>query len=134
MKFQLIALVTAAAFTSAAGAVFAADQHTMPNDHAMSNDSAAMQTTPKDNLALTRSERRIAWRDISKQTSETAPSNFTAKVGATVPDNLSIQPMPAQLASRVSALKPYDYALLPKELLIVNPSDKKVVNVIRHRA
>jgi hypothetical protein len=129
MKSQLIAIVTLAALASSAGAASAADQH------AMSNNSAKMQTTPKDSLALTRTQKRIAWRDISKQTSsETAPSNFTAKVGATVPDNLSIQQMPADVASRISALKPYDYALLPKALLIVNPTDKKVVNVIKHRA
>jgi hypothetical protein len=133
MKLQLIAIATAA--TLASGAAFAAGQHALSNICYTSNDSAAMQTTPKDNLALTRSEKRIAWRDIHKQgSSETAPSNFTAKVGATVPDNLAIQPMPAHVASRVSALKPYDYALLRKELLIVNPNDKKVVNVIKHRA
>ena len=129
MKLQSIAIAAAVALASGSGAAFAAGPHTM------SNDSATMQMTPKDNLALTRTQKRIAWRDISKQTSsETAPSNFTAKVGATVPDDLSIQPMPTHVASRISALKPYDYALLRKELLIVNPSDKKVVNVIKHRA
>jgi hypothetical protein len=129
MKLQLIAIATAIAFASGTGAALAVDQHMM------SSNSAAMQTTPKDNLALTRSQKRIAWRDINKQgSSATAPSNFTAKVGATVPDSLSIQPMPTHVASRVSALKPYDYALLRKELLIVNPNDKKVVNVIKHRA
>jgi Protein of unknown function (DUF1236) len=129
MKLQLIALATAAVLASGASSAFAADMH------ATSNDSASMQTTPKDNLALTRSERRIVWRDISRQANkETAPSNFTAKVGATMPDDLSIQPMPAQVASRVPALNAYDYVLLPKELVIINPTDKKVVNVIRHRA
>jgi hypothetical protein len=129
MKLQLIALAAAVALASGAGAASAAGQH------ATSNDSASMQTTPMDNLALTRSERRIVWRDISRQANkETAPSNFTAKVGATVPDDLSIRPMPTHVGSRVPALKAYDYALLPKELLIVNPTDKKVVNVIRHRA
>jgi hypothetical protein len=129
MKLQLIALAAAAALASGAGAASRAGQHTT------SNDSASMQTTPKDDLALTRAQQRIVWRDIHKQgRSETAPTNFTAKVGATVPDDLSIQPMPAPIASRVLALKAYDYALLPKELLIINPTDKKVVNVIRHRA
>ena len=126
MKLQLIAIATAATLVS--GAAFATDQHMM------SKDSAVMQTTPQDNLALTRGQKRIAWRDISKKaSSEAAPSNFTAKVGATVPDNLAIQPMPAHVASRVTALKPYDYALLKKELLIVNPNDKKVVDVVKHR-
>lgn len=129
MKFHSIAVVTASVLASGAGGALAAGQH------ATASRSAAMQTTPKDSLALTRTQKRIAFRDISKQAStETAPSGFTAKIGATVPDNLSIQPMPAHVASRVAALKPYDYALLPKQLLIVNPSDKKVVNVIKHRA
>jgi hypothetical protein len=42
--------------------------------------------------------------------------------------------VPAKLAVRVSSLKPYDYALLPNHLLIVNPNDKKVVEVINRRA
>ncbi len=128
MKLPLIAVASAAMLVSGAGAAFSANQH------AMSNHPPAMQTA-KDTLALTAAQKRIAWRDISKQaTSEPAPSNFTATIGATVPDNLPIQPMPVHVAARVSALKPYDYALLPKQLLIVNPSDKKVVNVIKHRA
>lgn len=126
MKLQIITV--AAAFASGAGAAFAAGQPAMPNH------SVTTQTAPKDNLALTRTQKRVAWRDISKQaSSETAPPNFAARIGATMPDNLSIQLMPAHVMSRVSALKPYDYALLPKTLLIVNPSDKKVVNVIKHR-
>jgi hypothetical protein len=129
MKLQLTAIAAVAVLASGAGAALAADQHMM------SNDSAAMQTTPQDNLALTRSEKRIAWHDITRHASrETMPSNFTAKVGATVPDSLSIKPMPAHVASRVTALKPYDYAMLRKELLIVNPNDKKVVDVIRRSA
>jgi hypothetical protein len=94
-----------------------------------------MQPMPKDELSLTRSQQRTAWKDISKQAnSQSAPSNFSASVGATVPGDISIQSVPAKVASRVSSLKPYDYALLPDELLIVNPNDKKVVNVIKHRA
>ena len=129
MKLQLIAIATIAALTSGIGAASAVEQH------AMSKNSSAMQTMPKDNLSLTRSQQRTAWRDIRKQiSSRPTPSNFSASVGATIPSDISIQPVPAKVASRVSSLKPYDYALLPDELLIVNPNDKKVVNVIKHRA
>ena len=129
MKLQFIAIVTAAVLASGAGDAAAAGQQPM------ANHSAAKQTTPRDSLALTSAQKRIAWRHIGKQAStETAPSGFTAKVGATVPDSLSIQPMPGHVASQVAVMKPYDYVLLPKQLLIINPSDKKVVNVIKHRA
>jgi hypothetical protein len=51
-----------------------------------------------------------------------------------VPADVSIQSVPANVATHVSALKPYDYALLHGKLLIVNPADKKVVDVISRRA
>ena len=130
MKLHLIAIATAAALASGIGAASAAD-------HAMSNTSAkpAMQSMAKDNLSLTRSQQRTAWRDISKETaSQKAPGGFTASVGATIPDDLSLKPMPAKVATRISSLKPYDYALLHGKLLIVNPNDKKVVDVINRRA
>jgi hypothetical protein len=129
MKLQLTAIATIVALTSGIGTASAVEHH------AMSKNSSAMQPMPKDDLSLTRSQQRAAWRDISKQAnSQPAPSNFSASVGATVPSDVSIQSVPAKVASRVSSLKPYDYALLPDELLIVNPNDKKVVNVIKHRA
>ena len=97
-----------------------------------------MAMTPsmaKDSLSLTRSQQRTAWRDISKQaTSQKAPGDFTASVGATIPNDISLKPVPAKVATRISSLKPYDYALLHGKLLIVNPDDKKIVDVINRRA
>ena len=134
MKLQLVAIAAVAALASGIGAASAAEHHAM-SKNSMSKNSTSMQSMPKDNLSLTRSQQRTAWRDISKQaSSQPAPSNFTASVGATVPTGISIQSVPAKVASRVSSLKPYDYALLPDKLLIVNPNDKKVVNIIKHRA
>jgi hypothetical protein len=94
-----------------------------------------MQSMAKDNLTLTRSQQRTAWRDLSKQASnQTAPSNFTAAVGATIPGDVTIKAVPAKVAARVSSLKPYDFAVLHNKIVIVNPNDKKVVDVITHRA
>ena len=131
MKLHLTAIATVAALASGIGVASAADHQ------AMSNNSAkpAMQSMAKDTLSLTRSQQRTAWRDISKQaSSQKAPGDFTASVGATVPNDLSLQPMPAKVATRISSLKPYDYAMLHGKLLIVNPNDKKVVDVINRRA
>jgi hypothetical protein len=130
MKLHLIAVATAVALVSATGAVSAADSGAMSK-----KPTAAMQSMAKTSLSLTRSQQRTAWRDISKEASrQSAPANFKASIGATVPADISLQAVPANVASRVSALKSYDYALLHDKLLIVNPSDKKVVDVIAHRA
>ena len=132
MKLHLIAIATAATLASGIGTASAADSHAMSTENQI---SPAMQGTATDSLTLTRAQERTAWKDIGKQaSSQTAPSGFTASVGATVPSDIALKSVPAKLASRVSALKPYDYALLPGKLLIVNPGDKKVVDVINERA
>ena len=132
MKSHLIAIATAAAFIAGTGMASAADMHATSNT--MSKTSAA-PSMAKDNLTLSRSQQRAAWKDLGKQaSSQTASPNFTASVGATIPGDITIQAVPAKVAARVSALKPYDYALLHNQLLIVNPNDKKVVDVISRRA
>jgi opacity protein-like surface antigen len=134
MKSRLLAIAVAAALTSVAGAASAADNQAMPNT-SVPKSSTPMQSMAKDSLSLTPRQERIAWRDISKEAaSQTAPQNFTASVGTTVPADVSIQSVPANVATHVSALKSYDYALLHGKLLIVNPADKKVVDVISRRA
>ena len=132
MKLQLIAIAATAALTSGIGVASAADSHAMSKT---STPTAMQQSMAKDSLSLTRSQQRTAWRDLSKRaSSQTAPSGFAASVGTTIPDDIALKPMPAKVASRVSSLKPYDFALLHGKLLIVNPSDKKVVDVIHRRA
>jgi hypothetical protein len=135
MKSHLIA-ITAAALLAGIGTASAADMHAKSN--ATSNTMSktpATQSMAKDNLTLTRSQQRTAWKDLGKQaSSQTAPPNFTASVGATIPGDITIQAVPAKVAARVSLLKPYDYARLNNKLVIVNPNDKKVVDVISRRA
>ena len=58
---------------------------------------------------------------------------FTAKVGAALPDTIATYPVPVSTSNDVPALRPYQYALLSNhKLLIVNPGDKKVAEVITH--
>lgn len=104
-------------------------------DH-MSRQSSMSSTASmaKDNLSLTTAQEKTAWRDLSKSTSQRAPSNFSASVGTTVPSGIKLRSIPRKVAIQLPRLKPYRYALLPNEVLIVNPTDKKVVDVISSRA
>ena len=127
MKLHLTTIATIAALASGVGIASAAGNHAMSN--------ASQHTMAKDSLSLTSAQERTAWKDISRQAnSQMAPSGFSPTIGATVPTDISIKPMPAKVASQVSTLRPYDYALLQDKLLIVNPSDKKVVDVINRHA
>lgn len=135
MKSHLI-IITTAALVAGIGTASAADMHAKSNmaSNTMSKPPA-MQSTAKDNLTLSRSQQRTVWKDLGKQASnQTAPSNFKASVGAMIPGDITIQAIPAKVAARVSSLKPYDYARLDNKLVIVNPTDKKVVDVISRHA
>jgi hypothetical protein len=139
MKSHLIAITTAA-LVAGIGTASAADMHAKSNmtSNMTSNTMSkppAMQSVAKDNLTLSRSQQRTVWKDLGKQASnQTAPSNFKASVGAMIPGDITIQAIPAKVATRVSSLKPYDYARLDNKLVIVNPNDKKVVDVISRHA
>jgi hypothetical protein len=94
--------------------------------------SGAAMPKPSDTLTLTGSQQKMAWKDINSQAvKESAPATFTAKIGAAVPKGLSTKPVPVSTANKIPALRPFQYALLDsKKLLIVNPTDHKVAEII----
>ena len=96
------------------------------------NNMSKSTSMPKDTLTLTSKQQKTAWLDISKHAKkENAPTHFTAKNGAIVPSSLTTYPVPKTVASKVPVLRQDQYALLGNEkLLIVNPNDKKVADVI----
>ncbi len=58
------------------------------------------------------------------------PAGFTAAVGSVVPSAIIIEPVPSKAASDVPSLRPYDFAVVQGKVLIVNPSDRKIADVI----
>lgn len=131
MKTYLIVAATAVALSSSFGIASAAEQGSTMSK--MSQPSAMHKMT-KPELSLTSAQQKLAWKDVERSAmAQRAPADFTPRVGATVPNDVALKPVPATLGRQVSTLKPYDYVLLKHELLIVDPSNKKVVDVInRH--
>jgi hypothetical protein len=87
--------------------------------------------TANDHLNLTATQRHELWQSLSKQAAkESAPAGFTAKVGEAVPSLIKLQSLHSNLSSQIPAVKSYAYALLQDELLIVDPSSKKIVDII----
>jgi hypothetical protein len=128
MKLPLLTCV-AVLLVAAGTAARAADSN------AMSSSNAQSAAAAKDQISLSRAQERTAWRDLSRNAKlQTTPSSFTPSVGATVPDGITLRTMPQRAANQLPALKPYDFALLQNKLLIVNPNDKKVVDVITRKA
>jgi len=95
------------------------------------NISGNMSPAPSDTLNLTTKQRNAAWSDLQSCAKEQkAPSNFHGSVGAIVPSAVKLKPVPTKAASDVPSLKGYDFAMVRRKLLIVNPTDKKVASVM----
>jgi Protein of unknown function (DUF1236) len=93
--------------------------------------SAATMSKASDTLNLSSTQQKTAWRDLYMPSlNQTAPSGFNAIVGAVVPNSVTTAPVPSKAADSVPSLRPYDFAILQKKLVIVNPSDKKIAGVI----
>jgi Flp pilus assembly protein TadD len=126
MKAPFVVAISATLLTSSASLATAA------NVNNMSKSSASMPE-PADSLSLKASQQKTVWKDISSQATKEIPAiKFTtAKVGVAVPKDVAIHPVPVSTANKVPAVRPYDYALLNgKKLLIVNPSDRRVAEII----
>jgi hypothetical protein len=83
-----------------------------------------------DTLNLNAPQQKTAWNDLSNQSSQNAPADFSATDGAKVPDTLTIKAVPAKAAQDISQLRPYDFAKVQNKLLIVNPRDRMIAEVI----
>lgn len=96
------------------------------------SSSSSPQAMATDTVVLSQQQKKDAWQDIKAlATKEKAPAGFTAVVGAVVPSKLDTHPVPVSTANKVPVLRPYQYAMLDSnKLLIVNPSDHKIADII----
>jgi hypothetical protein len=85
-----------------------------------------------DSLSLNRIKQKVAWADLSRHAiDQNATSVFNETAGSVVPNSVKIEPITAKAAGDVPALRPYDFAIVQGSLVIVNPSDRKIAEVIR---
>jgi hypothetical protein len=90
-----------------------------------------MSLLPRDTLNLTGTQQKAAWSDLYvKRLNQKAPAGFSASVGAVLPNSMQIARITDGAASDVPVLRPYNFAMVQKKLLIVNPTDRKIAEVI----
>jgi hypothetical protein len=93
--------------------------------------ATAMAPQAKDTLTLTAAQRKLAWKDLyTGALNQKTPTGFKASVGAVMPGKVVTAAVTRKAAGDVPALKPYKFAMVQKKLVIVNPSDHKIADVI----
>lgn len=123
MKNTLPLAIAALLALSGAGAASASQMSTA--------NHAGKMSAAGDTLALSGTQQKAIWKDVGRHAAnQAAPSGFNAAVGTAVPSAVSTYPLPRQARRDVPAVRPYRYAMMQDKLLIVNPSDHKIADVV----
>jgi len=115
--------LAAAAAVLLAGAALSA----VPAAAALFSSSAPKAT---DSLTLSSQDQKTAWSDLSGAKTSSAPASFQPTTSSAIPSTLTVHAIPAKTASAVPALRPYDYAKVDGKLLIVNPRDMMIAEIV----
>jgi hypothetical protein len=89
-------------------------------------------SAPSDILALTGAEEHLIWESVvtAESAPTRAPSGFVAMLDSAVPASLTLHEIPTSVIDRIPELEGYKYTIVDNELLIVNPADMKIVDII----
>jgi hypothetical protein len=96
--------------------------------HPQSWAEDAIATAGKLNLTL---EQKHVIRELIKdQKVDSAATPAQSAVGDTVPQEVSLRPMPNEIGLRVPQIKAHKFSYTADRILIVDPKDNKVAEVI----
>jgi hypothetical protein len=128
MRNQLRTSATALVFLLAS-VEFAA---TAGESQLASKNNLFLSYAQQHRLFLNGAQEHFIFQHVSKlaRTKETVPPGFTAEIGHVVPNSIKLHRFPSDVTKRVWAVTSYDYAMLQNQLLIINPQDRRVVDIV----
>ncbi len=111
------------------GVSLAVAQTTSPGSSPSASPGASSSMSQ---VNLTQQQKQKIWQSLASASGQTAPAGFTASEGATVPQQVNLQPLPQTASADLpSNARNMQYAKMQDQILIVDPSDRKVVEVIK---
>ena len=96
-------------------------QGTMPATAGMSDQSQA---------TLDDQQKQAIWQAVGKAKNDRAPTNFQASIGVDVPHGVKLHNFPASVSRRVPDVRNLAYAKIQDQILIVDPSNNKVIDTV----
>jgi hypothetical protein len=121
MRKRISVVLAAGLLLGGASAALAAGMQ--PSNFTMSRSATEM-------LSLSNTQQQTAWKDLYMGSLNQTSSSFNVKPGAVLPSSIVTAPVTPKAAGDVPALKPFNFAMVNGKLVIVNPSNKKIVEVI----
>jgi Protein of unknown function (DUF1236) len=102
-----------------------------PQQSPLPQPPAQEQLAPSAKINLTLEQRHTIRELIKDNKADAASANVQAAVGEPVPQGISPKPMPAEVAQKVPQVKAHRFFLTTQQIVIVDPKDNKVSEVIK---
>jgi len=94
-----------------------------------SGGGSSLQSQP---LQLTAPQKTAIFKAVNQERAKiTPPPNFQAAVGAPVPASAELYPLPDAALAQAPAAKPYKYTFAQNQVVLIDPTTMRVVEVIR---
>ena len=110
---------------------------TIAHSQTAPQQSPPQQTPPQEELApvsklnLTLEQRHTIKEFLKDMKADATSADVQAAVGEAVPPSISARPMPMDVAQKVPQVKAHRFFLTPQQIVIVDPKDNRVVDVIK---
>jgi hypothetical protein len=91
----------------------------------------AQDSASAPRLQLSVAQMQAIYQSITKtQKNDAAPTGFRVAVGATVPESVTLMPMPTSVAELIPQTKGLEVARVEGEVILVDPRSKQVLSVV----
>jgi Spy/CpxP family protein refolding chaperone len=102
-----------------------------PKRDAGSAMSAPTSAQTQAQISLTAQQKQAIWDSVGKGKGAKAPANFQASVGASVPAQVALRPLPTSVTQQMPDAKKYRYAKIEGQVLLIDPATHTVVDIIK---
>lgn len=83
-------------------------------------------------LQLNAQQKTQIFQTVTKEKVKTPPpANLQLSVGSQVPASVELYPLPANVVSQVPSAKQYKYTVAQNQVVLVDPTNMKIVDIIR---
>lgn len=92
----------------------------------------AAQTVPESGIQLTNAQKTAIYEAVQNEGVRSASGeDLRLSVGAPVPPSVQLYKLPDEALASIPLMRAYQYAVFAEDVLIVDPGNRRVVDVIR---
>jgi len=115
------------------GSMGSAVAQTAPAGSPPAATSPSTAIDPKAGLQLTPQQRAMIFQSVSREKAKVKlpPGGVSATAGADLPPSIELYTMPDNVAAEIPNAKLYKYTVVNDQVVLVDPTSMKVVEVIR---